>query len=459
MTYSRLVFILALALAACSRPARPKPTPIPPTAPLITATAPTIPTVVPSPAFTPVAAVTIACSELGGAWTGGMAAMRPDGSAYDVSACERPLPMRQAEMVKPAERDAERWGEARCNDGTPFGFSLQLSPSGQSREWIIYLEGGAFCEDDALDCASRGHRLSSTPDAGDRTFVAMINTGIFNRAAQQNPAFHDANIAFAHYCSSDGWSGATTQKRPTQADPEGWYFSGRANVRAMVEILIQRYGLDDSNPQTRVLFAGSSAGGIGVEVNADTLARLLPRTAADGRLMLVDDGGFIPDFDDPAYRPGEADVPLRELIIAAYDFWGSSLNPLCEAERRQAGEHPGRCFLSAVVYPYLTQPPPDGLGLPVFIQYSSIDEFALNLHGIEDRNDAADAAALERWRANTLASLEGMEWVFSGGARPYHTVLQSDEKMQMGPPGQTFLETLSRFWEGGAPMRIIFGNP
>ncbi len=227
----------------------------------------------------------------------------------------------------------------------------------------------------------------------------------------------------------------------------------------MVETLTERYGLDDADPRTRVLFAGSSAGGIGVEVNADTLAQLLPRTAAEGRLRLVNDGGFIPDFDDPEYRPGEADVPIRELIIAGYDFWGSGLNPICEAEQKQAGEHPGRCFLSAVVYPYITRPAPDGLGLPLFIQYSSIDEFALNLHGIDDRNDPADAAALERWRATALESLAGMDWIFSGGARPYHTVLPSDEKVRMGPPGQTFLEVLARFWEGGAPARVIFGNP
>ncbi len=227
----------------------------------------------------------------------------------------------------------------------------------------------------------------------------------------------------------------------------------------MIEILIQRYGLDDSNAQTRVLFAGSSAGGIGVEVNADTLARLLPRAAAAQRVKLLNDGGFIPDFDDPAYRPGDADVPMRELIVAAYDFWGSALNPLCESGRKQADEHPGRCFLSAVVHPYITQPPPDGLGLPLLIQYSSIDRYAIDLHGIDDPKDPADDAALERWRATTLKSLEGMDWVFSGGERPYHTILTSNEKLQMGPPGQTFLKVLADFWEGGAPVQIIFGNP
>lgn len=444
----------------CSLPAQGKSKPTASAAPpLITAAAPAIPTTIPSPTFTPPALPTIACSELGGAWTGGTAALRADGSGYDVSDCERPVPMRQAEMVKPAVRDADRWGAARCNDGTPFGFSLQLSPSGQSREWVVYLEGGGFCDDNALNCATRGEKLSSTPKTDDRSDAVIEQTGIFNRNASRNPTFYDANIAFAHYCSSDGWSGATAEKRPTQADPSGWYFSGRLNVRAMIEILIQRYGLDDADPQTRVLFAGSSAGGIGVEVNADTLAILLPRAASEGRLRLLDDGGFIPNFDDPLYRPGDADVSLRELVVDAYDFWGSSLNPLCEASARARGERPGQCFLSARVYPFIAQPSPEGLGLPLLIQYSSIDEFALNLHGIDDRSDPADAAALERWRANTLAELQGIPWVFSGGGRSYHTILLSDEKMHMGPDDRTFVDVLALFWNGGAPVRVIFGNP
>lgn len=442
--FNVLVMALIIGIVACALPGRSNPAPsptLPATTPFQTPSQPTIP-----------------CPNLGSTWTGGTATLRPDGSGYDVSGCERPLPMEQAEMVKPAERDPARWSEARCNDGSPFGFSLQLSPSGQSTEWVIYLEGGAFCDDNALSCTRRGQRLSSTPGVADRAWLELSNTGLFNRSASQNPVFHDLNIAFAHYCSSDGWTGATTGKRPTQADPGGWYFSGRANVRAMIEILIERYGLDDANPQTRVLFAGSSSGGLGVEANADTLARWLPQTAA-GRLKLLSDGGFIPDFDDPAYRPGDADVPIRELIIAGYDFWGSGLNPLCEAAQRQAGEHPGRCFLSAVVYPYIARPSPEGLGLPMLIQYSSIDEFALNLHGIDDPGDPADAAALERWRATVLASFEGMDWVFSGGERPYHTILRNDERVRMGPQGQRFLQVLARFWEGGRPAQVIFGNP
>ncbi len=187
---SRLFFVLTLIVAAgCSYLKPPRITPTP----LLTASAPT-PTALPSPAST-ANQPTIACSELGSTWTGGTATMRADGSGYDISACVRPIPMRQAEMVKPAERDSAKWGNARCNDGTPFGFSVQLSPSGQHHDWIIHLKGGGFCDDNAISCSGRGKDLSSTPDARDGAMVEMVKTGIFNRNAAQNPAFHDFNMS------------------------------------------------------------------------------------------------------------------------------------------------------------------------------------------------------------------------------------------------------------------------
>lgn len=362
----------------------------------------------------------------------------------------------QTIMVKPAVRDPKKWAPARCNDGTPFGFDLRRSTRG-SNDWVLYLEGGAFCDDLAKPCSERTGRLTTTPPEADGAVSSMKSDGIFSTDPTINPTFSSANHVFARYCSSDGWSGATTARRPSTGDPtNGWYFSGRANVRAMVEILKASFGLDDTNAQTKVLFAGSSAGGIGVETNADSIASLLPKTAKGGRFLLLDDGGFIPDFDDPTHRPGAFDGPIRDLIAKNYAFWGSRLNPPCE--KANTG-NPGRCFLSAVVYPYLTQPSPNGLGLPVFIQYSSIDKFSLDLHSIDNPKDPSDAQALETFRNTSLDSFAGISWVFSGGAQPYHTILTSPTGWTYGETGNTFREVLDRYWQGATPQRVIFGNP
>jgi hypothetical protein len=372
--------------------------------------------------------------------------------------------MTQAEIVKPAERDPARWATARCNDGTSFDFQVRLSATGQTTKWILFLDGGGFCEDFSRSCASRPSSLTSTVANSDRSFTQMKNQGIFNPNKTKNPTFYDANFAYGHYCSSDVWSGATTQRRPTTGSPVGWYFSGQANVRSMFEILIERYGLDDANPQTRVLFAGTSAGGVGVEVNADAVAKLLPQTASAGHLKLINDAGVFVDFDDPNHRPGEPiplNVPIRDVMAQAYNFWAASHNPFCEKAQRQQTLPLGRCYFTGVNYPYITQPSPNGSGLPLLIQSSSIDEPSITFHHINP-GDTADAPGLAKWRTTALQSFSGLAWLFSGGHKAYHTLLPRDDSStgwNMGPPNQTFRQVVTRFWEGGSPVRVIFGNP
>lgn len=396
----------------------------------------------------------VSCAGLGSTWTSGRT--RWTGSHYDVSDCTRPIPPTQAEMVKPAERNPERWAEARCNDGTPFGLEVELSSKPTSYDWVILLQGGSFCDDNAISCVGRGS-LSTTPPEADRASLDLEDLDILKADPDFNPTFHQANHVHAYYCSSDGWSGATTTRRPTEADPDGWYFSGRANVEALLEVLMERYGLDDSHPQTQVLLGGLSAGGAGIQANADAMKTLLPQTAARGRLRLVVDAGVVIDFDNPDYPPGEATVPLRELFIQAYDFWGSHHNYLCEEAVLDNGQPPGTCFLGAINYPYATQPEPDGLGLPLLVQNSSIDEWSMNFSHI-NYYDPGDQAAVAEWRATTLQTLTDMNWVFSGGEEPYHTLLLGSE-WHLGPSGSTFQEVLTRFWLDYPPERVIFGNP
>lgn len=409
----------------------------------------------------------VACSELGESWSGGTATCREDGSGYDLSECTRArLSSSQAEVVKPGERNSW-WEAARCNDGTPFTYEVQLSPSGSS-EWLVYLEGGGFCDDNAKSCASRdvGHSSTLRDErtgriVADREIIPLRKAGIFSADAQANPTFYDANKVFAEYCSSDAWSGATTERRPTEGDPQnGWYFSGRHNVRALFESLIALYGLDDGNNTTKVLFSGGSAGGGGVNINADTAANLLPRVADAGRLMLVNDAGATTElFDNSGFYPGEASEPIRDVFLHAFAFFGSRANAVCEEALKRQGENVYRCGFTAVNYPYVFNEPPEGLGLPYLVAHSSIDEFGLGLYGI---NPQRDTAVLEAYRDASLESFEGISWLFSGGHKPYHTILTKDgvNGWHMGPPGgPTLQELITRMWEGKEPQRVVFGNP
>jgi hypothetical protein len=358
-------------------------------------------------------------------------------------------------LVIPAELDPQRWATARCNDGTPFGFMLELSPDG-SRDWVIYLEGGAFCDDYAKDCDDRSERMSTTPgEQAIEDYYRTRDKALFSSSPSSNPSFHNANKAWAFYCSSDVWSGDTVERRSTTADPEGWYFSGRSNVRALFEVLKTGYGLDDADPSTRILYAGGSAGGEGVQATADIASKLLPKSARYGRLKLLNDAGSVFVYDDPDHRFARTDSTFKEVLMLAYDFWGSRLNPRCEKAARLSQISPAECFDEVVVHPSIVEPRPHGLGLPLFVQHSSVDGFQVRVHDIDEPED------LEFFRSTILERFDEVAWtwLFSGGDLSYHVVTIRDDRWTMGPEGSSFRDVLTRYWEGGPPEIVIYGNP
>lgn len=358
------------------------------------------------------------------------------------------------ELVKPAERDPDQWGDALCNDGTPFAFTVQTSDTG-SEDWVVHLQGGGLCDDSSAMCADRNRALTTTIPGEDGSPIASRNLSILSTDQAENPTFHDANLVAAYYCSSDLWSGASTERRPTSSDPEGWYFAGRTNVSAMFEVLIDEYGLDDTNPETQVLFAGSSAGGAGVIANADNIAQMLPQTAADDRLRLLNDGGFLAELTVLGERTAADTSSLRTAAMnTTYNFWGSALNPLCEQAQRDAGLSPGMCIVGSVSYPFIVDEAPDGLGLPYLVQEAAVDTSTMRRLGITEAN----RLAVRLLRETTVAALQEVAWVFSGGEAPYHTLLGGDRWLN-GPEGATFRDLITRFWEGGTPEQVIWGNP
>src|SRR5262245_42740617 len=102
------------------------------------------------------------------------------------------------EMVEPALRDG-RYDDARCNDGTPFGFDLHRADP-PSSNWVVYLQGGKFCDDQAYRCDERDADLMTTPTRHDdgETWDPDLQ-GLFSLDPDVNPTFYDANWAIAEY--------------------------------------------------------------------------------------------------------------------------------------------------------------------------------------------------------------------------------------------------------------------
>ena len=332
---------------------------------------------------------------------------------------------RQAIVVKPAERD-ERWATARCNDGSPFAYTYR---PGTSDTWVVHLSGGAFCDEVRSMCRDRKPQLITTrpePDGSPATTTKA--QGVLSPRSAVNPTFADAHHVDAHYCSSDLWLGTEAERQPNSADPDGWYFSGRLHVAALIEALPQLHGLDPDTHQ--VLLVGTSAGGAGLVGSLDQFAEAWPAMVRGGRIKAVIDGAWV------------ADVPEGSEPPQAHR-WGP-LQQACADDLSSRGEDPGRCVIGRVWWPYV-----EPLGVPILIQISGADSFQTSVLGIDSPDELA------RWRATVRDTLPSVPWVFSAAHR-YH-IVAVDPLFAKGPPGRRFRDLLDRFWAGEAPERWIRG--
>jgi len=383
------------------------------------------------------------CKNLGGSWEAGTAP-ELDG-VFDITSCQR-VSGRNTEIVVPALRDT-KWEKARCNDGSPFLFEVNMAEDRSINEWVILLQGGFLCNDDSniAPCSERSPALSTSLMApNDRSLISPSKRqGIFSLDSKLNPTFSKMNHVFARYCSSDLWTGSTVETKPTSAG--NWYFSGRENVRAMIEILIERYGLDDKNPDTKVLFMGQSAGGIGAIANIDQLIEMLPNTAAGGRLKLATDGGGFPHFKNENYLL-LGKMFLDEFAGSNYHFFRSRLNSQCEQEQIANGNHPSECLFISSVYPAI-----ESQNIPFLVIYSLHDKQMLEKHGIDPN---LDHAAYKEFGDVSRRDFEGIEWLFAGD-RPYHVITTNDQIWNADIQGETLNGVMTKFWNGEDPVRVI----
>jgi hypothetical protein len=170
----------------------------------------------------------------------------------------------------------------------------------------------------------------------------------------QNPDFYNWNRVRVNYCTGDAHTG---QRTGASADTWNYWFDGHLNLQRVIADLKEKHGLDNA---TDVLVSGSSAGGIGLFVNIDYIASLLPSdTVIKGAPQA---GWFFPE--DPDATPKGIGFPLtfEEKEIAhttALNTSGSSsklqdryVNPACLAA------HPNATYCESVhnMYPHIATP-------------------------------------------------------------------------------------------------------
>jgi hypothetical protein len=164
---------------------------------------------------------------------------------------------------------------SKCGNGTQAGFAINTTT--KSKEVLIYLMGGGGCYS-AQTCGGAqptAANLNGYTAQTAATELGFFQTGsIFDRNAAGNP-LRDATYIFVPYCTGDFHSGNTIA-------PYGTHHVGFANITAYLAQLAPAY-CDAS----RIVLAGSSAGGFGSVFNYEHVQQAFPSTPID----LIDDSG------------------------------------------------------------------------------------------------------------------------------------------------------------------------
>lgn len=372
----------------------------------------------------------VACSSLAALYTGGMTKCRPDCGGYDVSTCT--VSSTKIEAVQPNVREPATWPHALCNKRGAFPLFVRRSAT--SKKWVVRLEGGGACAPSGgRPCYVRAESfVAPVLDNGQ----PIVDRALSDAKEVSNiPAsFADPNYALLIYCSSDAWTGTRTEPMMVDDDATGtkkvpYTFTGRYNVRAALEILKQRYGLDDGDAATQIFFQGGSAGGHGVLHNVDQVKKAMPKTAAAKHLWAYSTAAtYFAGWKQAASTvPGNwsaIDITgahtgafWEDGLPAGFGDWQAQMS-----DGRCAAAHPGHeelCFFASVHQPYIVDAEPKGLGVPLLVSTNLEDPNPQGDFGLVSGNGAntafvdGGAAASKKWGDTLAADLANTRWVFA----------------------------------------------
>ncbi|XP_041992993.1 pectin acetylesterase 11-like [Salvia splendens] len=165
---------------------------------------------------------------------------------------------------------------AVCLDGSPPAYAYVEGYGSGSSNWIVYMEGGGWCES-LMDCINRSKKYhGSSKYENDTNFV-----GILDSDSQLNQYFYNWNKVFIHYCD-----GSVYMSDIKKVDPSNnLTFRGARIYHAMMEEMLHK-GMGNAH---NAILSGGSAGGLSTILHCDRFRYLFPNTT---RVKCISDSGF-----------------------------------------------------------------------------------------------------------------------------------------------------------------------
>ncbi|XP_034594424.1 pectin acetylesterase 5 isoform X2 [Setaria viridis] len=183
---------------------------------------------------------------------------------------------------------------AVCLDGSPPGYHLQRGSGSGAHNWLVYLQGGGWCNT-TKSCSER-----KMTEFGSSKFMEAVEfTGILSNRHRENPDFHNWNIVVIRYCDGASFAGDAEGE---DLDGTKLFFRGLRIWEAVVDELMAK-GLDTAK---QALLTGCSAGSLAALLHCDNFRERFPK---DVSVKCLSDAGFFIDEKDLS---GERS--LRSLI-------------------------------------------------------------------------------------------------------------------------------------------------
>lgn len=173
--------------------------------------------------------------------------------------------------------DAMHQTGARCLDGSPAGYYYSPGRGPGKKQWLIFLQGGAWC-DSVADCSKRAKSKAGstkywTANSMDEGFW-KYGDAIWND--QEFRMFHRVVVI---YCDGASFSGNV--EAPINTGTQLLYSRGARILTAVSKSLLHERGMASAES---VLLTGCSAGGLASILHAEKLQRLLPSSVSKFRV-------------------------------------------------------------------------------------------------------------------------------------------------------------------------------
>jgi hypothetical protein len=387
--------------------------------------------------------------------------------------------------------DTAKFPNAICNDGTPGVFYYAPATKDEDRnKWFIFLQGGGSCRD-GQTCAERW--CSVNTNYGMDKMTTSLTKPAIRGIGFMNPdpknRFGSWNRVLIFYCSSDAWSGTASQTfSATAGNTTAEYqihFRGAQIIDAVLDTLrnatpvgrrhAARHSSDlpedaaatsawpDLDNATHVLFAGSSAGGIGAKSNADRVGSKLRATNPSLVYRLLIDASTTPqsesrDFTTTTYC---ANDPARGCSYSAFTIsqyayfqstFGSKRDESCLAWH--AANQPGtewRCEDTMHVnYFHITT--------PFFIHQDLQDPQVGGEYVDANFGDMSDYARNLEAELRALPAPEeprGTTGIFAPQCTDHESVTNDAAVYDVKIDGLSYYDTVWNWWSGtGATQKI-----